>query len=419
MRRRVTAVFSIASLRPLRRRDFAVVWSAALVSNVGSWVQTVAVGVLVTQLTGQAGWTGLVAAAAFLPLGLLSPVGGALADRVNRRRLLLLTTVGEVVSSSALALLVATGRATPAAVVVAVLVGGCMAALGFPAYQAIVPDLVEREDLLGASALSLAQYNLGRVIGPAIAGLVLAAGSFTWAFTLNAISYMAVLVALLAVRLPSGSPGGAGGSLRQRIAAGARAAAAEPGCRLAILTVALAAFLIAPFIALIPAVALNRFDAGEAGTSLLITAQGVGAVVGGLALASVARRFGLRRVLVVDLMVLPVLIVGYALAPTLQTAAVALTLVGGSYVGILSGLGTVVQLRAPPGVRARVLSLYMVALGSFYPLGAVAQGFLGDRVGLRAVTVGAAVVFAAVVGAVVLTRADLATALDDPRGGTS
>ena len=179
---------ALSSLRPLRRRDFALVWSAALVSNIGSWMQTVAVGVFVTARTGQAGWTGLVAAAAFLPMGVLSPVGGAMADRVDRRRWLLVTTIGETLFATALAVLAGTGHATPLNVTVVVFCGGTMTALGFPAYQAILPDLVAREELLGAISLSSAQYNLGRVVGPALAGLVLAAGSYTWAFALNAAS---------------------------------------------------------------------------------------------------------------------------------------------------------------------------------------------------------------------------------------
>ncbi|HWE68552.1 MAG TPA: MFS transporter, partial [Acidimicrobiales bacterium] len=127
----------LASLRPLRHRDFALVWSAALVSNVGSWMQTVAVGVLVTVHTGEARWTGLVAAAAFLPMGLLSPVGGAMADRHDRRRWLLLTTVGETVFAGILTALAATGNAGPVWVTLIVLGGGAMTAIGLPAYQAM------------------------------------------------------------------------------------------------------------------------------------------------------------------------------------------------------------------------------------------------------------------------------------------
>lgn len=123
-----------ASLRPLRHRDFALLWSAALVSNVGTWMQTIAVGTLVTEITGRASGAGFVAAAGFLPIGFLSPIGGALADRVDRRRFLLLTTIGEVFFAAALALIHATGNSSELSVSAAVFGGGCMAALGFPCY---------------------------------------------------------------------------------------------------------------------------------------------------------------------------------------------------------------------------------------------------------------------------------------------
>ena len=357
-------------------------------SNIGSWLQTVAVGILVTELTGQARWTGLVAAAAFVPIGVLSPIGGAIADRVDRRLLLLWTTVGEVVFAGLLAVLVGTGHATPLGVTALVLAGGCMTALGFPAYQAILPDLVDREDLLGASSLSMAQYNLGRIVGPALAGAVLVLGSFTWAFALNALSYGAVLVALLLVRVEAPPPSDEPTGLRARMVAGVRGARAEPGCRTAILTIAVTALLLSPFIALIPAVTVKLFDGGEGATSLLIGAQGVGAVAGALSLASLAHRYGRRQVLVASLLVLPFLLAAYSAAPTLAAATVVLVAVGAAYVNVLSGLGTVVQLRAPDALRARILSLYMVALGVVYPLGAVLQGALGDRFGMRAVTAG-------------------------------
>ncbi len=405
---------ALSSLRPLRRRDFALLWTAALVSNVGSWMQTVAVGVFVTARTGQAGWTGLVAAAAFLPMGVLSPVGGAMADRVDRRRWLLATTVGETLFAALLAALVGTGHATPLNVTAVVFCGGTMTALGFPAYQAILPDLVARDELLGAISLSSAQYNLGRVVGPALAGLVLAVGSYTWAFAINAASFAAVMVALLAVRMVPRSPDAEGGSLYRRIVTGIRAAAAEPGCRLAILTIAVTALLLSPFIALIPAVALELFGSGETGASLLVTAQGVGAVVGALGLAPLAWRLGRRRVLAANLAVVPVTLVAYALAPSIVVAAVALVAVGAAYIGVLSGLGTVVQLRAPDAYRARILSLYMVALGVVYPIGAVIQGFVGDRIGLRAVTAACALLYLALVVVLGVVRPRLVAAFDDP-----
>jgi MFS family permease len=403
-----------ASLRPLRRRNFALVWSAALVSNIGSWMQTVAVGVFVTEVTGQAKWTGLVAAAAFVPIGFLSPVGGAMADRVDRRKWLLLTTIGETVFAALLAVLVGLDMAGPGAVSLLVLLGGCMTAVGIPSYQAMLPDLVEPDDLLAAISLTSAQYNFGRVVGPALAGVVIALGSYTLAFALNAASFFAVIIALLFVHLPPPVADGDESGLWSRIKQGARAAAREPGCRMAILLIGVAAFLLSPFIALVPAVALKLFDNERTGTAILVTAQGVGAVAGALALAPLAMRFGRRRTLVLNLFVLPGLLMVYALTPELWLAAIALFVVGAGYIGILSGLMTVVQLRAPTAVRGRVLSLFMVALGTIYPIGAVVQGALGDRIGLRATTISGAAVFFVLFTSLVLRRPDLVDALDDP-----
>ena len=402
-------------LGPLRHRDFALVWSAALVSNIGSWMQTIAVGVLVTALTHQARWTGLVAAAGFLPVGVLAPVGGAMADRVDRRKWLLATTVGETAFATALAVLTATGHATPAGVTLLVLGGGCMTAAGFPAYQAMLPDLVGRDELLGAVSLSSAQFNLGRVVGPALAGVVIVAGSYTWAFVLNAASFGAVMVALLLLRLPPTPPRQQTTSLLADIRAGARAAAHEPGCRTAIAVISVAALLLSPFIALIPAVALKLFGKKAAGTSLLVTAQGAGAVVGALGLLPLARRVGRHRLLLADLAALPVLLVLYALSPSLPLAALALFGVGAAYIAMLSGLNTVVQLRAPPEARGRVLSLFMTALGTVYPVGAVLQGAAGDHLGLRTVSAGCALAFLAVVVIGRTARSGLADALDTGR----
>jgi MFS family permease len=403
-----------AALRPLRSRNFALVWSAALVSNIGSWMQTVAVGVYVTDVTGHAGWTGLVAAAAFLPVGLLSPVGGAMADRLDRRRWLIATTAGETVLAALLAVLAGTGTASPGAVTFLVFLGGAMASLGFPAYQAMLPDLVPREDLLGAISLGSAQFNFGRVVGPAAAGLVIAVGSYTWAFAVNAVSFAAVLVALSIVQLPVVEHTSGGARLWARIREGIDVARADTGCRSAILLISVTALLASPFIALIPAVAQMLLDGGAGATSLLVTAQGVGAVAGALLQAPLAQRFGRRHVLMANLVAVPLTLVLYALSPSLPFAALALVGVGAAYIGVLSGLNTVVQLRAPDAARARVLSLYMLALGVVYPLCAVLQGWLGDAIGLRWVTSGGAVAMLAALGIVATARPALLAALDDP-----
>ena len=395
----------IAALRPLRHRDFALVWTAAMVSNVGTWMETVAVGDLVTARTGQAGWTTLVSAAGFLPMGLAGPIGGAIADRVDRRRFVIVTNALHMVCAAVLTLLSATGRASPGAVAAVIFVAGCVAGIGFPAYQAIIPELVPREDLLGAVTLGQAQYNLGRVIGPALAGIAIALGSYTWAFAINTVSFVALLVALRALRLRTPRPEVVDDDgLWARIRTGAAAARREPGVWSAIMLISILALTASPFIALLPAMARVRHGGGEALTSVFVTAQGVGAVAGALVVPVLAERWGRRRLLLGGVVALVAALALYGAAPSPVTATGALVLVGVTYINVFSGLGTVVQLRAPDALRARVLSLYFLALGVLYPVGSMVQGPLADELGLPAVTIGGAVLLLVAVGTLWLWR---------------
>ena len=385
------------ALEPLRHRNFALIWTSALLSNVGSWMQTVAVGILVTARTGQAGWTGLVAAAGFLPIGLLSPLGGVMADRFDRRMWLFATTVGEAAFATVLAVLAWTGQDNPGTVTLLVLGGGAMAAIGFPAYQAMMPDLVPADQLGSAISLSSAQFNLGRVIGPALAGVAIVVGGYQLAFAINAISFFAVLVALQIVRLPERTRETDPSSLRQRLAEGFQATIGNRNARFAVMCISVVALTASPFIALVPAIAIKVFHSKAGGTSVLITAQGIGAVAGALAITPLVARFGRRRVLAGDLVGVCGFLVLYAVAPNLWIGAVALLLVGGSYIGVLAGCNTIVQLNAPADLRGRMLGIYMMALGVIYPIGALLQGWLADWAGLRAVTAGGALLLLAVV----------------------
>jgi MFS family permease len=286
-------------------------------------------------------------------------------------------------------------------------------ALGFPSYMALLPDLVPRDDLPGAVALSSAQWNLGRVIGPALAGIVIGVGGYEWAFGFNTVSFLAVIAVVLSLRLPPPAPVREA-SIFASIRAGARFARSDPGLRVVIAYMALNSLLAAPFIALVPAVALKVFGSGDYGTSLLVTAQGIGAVLMGLALGPLFARFGGRRVLLGVLGGLPLALLAYAAAPNLAVAVVTIFAVGFLYLGALSSFTTIAQLRAPAELRGRVLSLLMVLLGTLYPLGSVMQGAIADRVGLRATTAGAAVLMGASLLLVRALRPDLSGALDVP-----
>jgi MFS family permease len=381
------------SFAPLRHRQFAGLWTGAFFSNIGTWMEAVAVGILVTEVTGQAFWAGLVAAAGFVPNALLGPLGGALADRVPRRLLLLVTTAAQAALALGLTALAALDATEPWAVTLIVLASGCAGALGFPSYQSMMPDLVPREELTAAAALGAAQWNLGRIIGPALAGVVRVAGGFEWVFAINAISFIAVIVAVAPLRLPSPSPK-AGESISRAIKDGMQFARRETGIRAVMVYIALNSLLAAPFIGLV-APAAEVITGDEHDASVLVTAQGIGAVLMALCLGGLAARFGNRRVVLASLTALPAALVLYALAPSLVLASVAIFVVGFFYLGCLSSFTTIAQLRAPPEMRGRIMSALMVLLGTMYPLGLLVQGALADGIGLRATTAGTAVLLAA------------------------
>jgi MFS family permease len=403
----------LSSLRPFRRRSFTLLWTAGLISTVGSWMQTVAVGALVVSDTGSATWAVLVAAGAFLPTGLLSPIGGALADRLPRRPVLVAGNLAAAATAALIAVLVAEGRDGAGALVVLVTLQGSASAVIGPFQQAILPDLVPRDQFLAATSLNSAQFNLGRIVGPALAGATVAAFGYPVAFVANAASFLAVVVALAFVRLAP--PGGQPTSLRTSLREGLSAAWHEPSCRAAIATIAVVALLASPFIALVPVMARHLTHGGARAvaqtTALLTTAQGAGAVLGALCIAPLADRLGRGRLLAWNLVLLPAVLVAYAAAQTPWQGAALLFVVGLVYIGVLSGLTTLVQLRAPEAYRGRVLSFFLVALGVAYPVGSLAQGPVIDLIGLGWTTVATATALALIMTATALLRPSYARTL--------
>jgi MFS family permease len=403
----------VSPFRPFRHRTFAILWSGAFVSNIGTWIETVAIGVYVTQATGRAAWTGTVAALTYVPTVLLGPIGGALADRFDRRRYLAAITVFSTLLAATLALLAATDRLSVPAVAAIVLLAGCAFAVYMPAFSAMTPDLVPADDLLGAMSLGAAQFNLGRVVGPALAGLVISAGSLAWAFGLNTLSFGAVLVSLAMIRVPPlARTGQERPAVWRKVAQGVAAARRDPGIRTALLLLVATTFLVSPFIGLVPAVAIKVFHRGATGTSALVTAQGVGAVCSALAAGPLAARIGRRRLLVGALLLVGPAATAYGLAPSFPPAVAGIAVLGFVYLAVLSGTSTVCQLRAPRELRARIASLFMLGVGGGHSLGLVVQGFIGDRVGLPAVTAITGLALLAIVVGVRLLRPELLAAMD-------
>lgn len=364
-------------------------------SNIGTWMETVALGYYVADTTGKASWSAVVAAAGFLPGAIVGPVGSAMADRLRRRRIMFVGSVLSGLIAAALALWVGAGDATPLGIAVMAFLAGCVSMFTFPSFQTTLPTLVPRDQLVAAVGLSNAQWNIGRVIGPAFAALAIAAGGIGLALWINAASYLAVCVALALVKFHQ--PPGDRRPVFGALADGFRFARASAPMRSMLVLMVATIAIASPFIAFVPQMATNVLGGGSGATSLLVTAQGVGAVAAAFTLGTVTQRFGLPKVMLLAVAALSPALVAYGVAPTLWLAAPALALVGVTYGYAFTAFSGVAQEAAPDEMRGRVLAVNSFVLGVLYPVGSLLQGQLADEVGLRWVTAGSGVLLLAVV----------------------
>ena len=393
-----------ASFAPLRHRRFALALGSNFISSTGTWMQSVALGVYLTVTTHNAVWLGVLTVAAWLPALIGSPLGGVMADRYSRQRWIQVNNLVMAATASALALAELTHHLSPVLACYLAVAEGLCGSASWAAWQSLLRDLVEPDEVLAAVSLGSAQFNLGRIIGPVFAAATLALGSPGWCFVANAVSFITVVVAFSFVRTPPRPRMTTRLAILSETWEGVRASWHSRGCRNAIAGVGTVGLLISPFITLVPAMAIDVLHAGKVGTSWLVTAQGVGAVLGALTLPALARRTSRLFVLRASMLAIALAEALYSQAPNLTSSALALVLLGASYVGTLTGLNTAVQLHAPAFERSRILSIYVLSLSLFYPVGALVQATLAHHVGVRTVSLGAALAFAALFGALSFFR---------------
>jgi MFS family permease len=402
------------ALASFRHRDFLWFWLGALVSNIGTWMQNITVPFVIYQLTRSGAWVGLAAFAGLFPAVLVGPVAGALADRVERRLLLLWSQVVQTLLALGLWGAWEAGVRRPAILILLVAANGAVFGGTIPAWQAYVSSLVPRDELLNAITLNSAQFNGARAIGPAVGGLTLAAFGPSWAFLLNALSFLAVIAALLAIRTrqPAVAPRGEGeGGLLSAFADGVRYTRRHSGILLAMVLVGIVSFFATPIFQLLPVVARKVFGVGAGLYGVLAGAFGVGAVLGAALLGVFGDRFDRSRLVVWSVMLYGGALLALGAAPAFGLGVAAVAAMGVGFVGVLAVLNTTVQLLVAEQLRGRVLAVWSTVLTALIPLGALAEGALSDAVGMRAVSVGAGVALIAT-AAVLLARSQLARSLD-------
>lgn len=368
---------------PFRHRAFAVLWGASLLSNVGTWMHDVGAGWLMTSLSPSPLMVSLVQAATSLPVFLLALPAGALADIVDRRRALLLITACMALVALALGLVVLGGSVTAPALLVFTFAMGVGAAMMAPAWQSVVPQVVPRAELSAAVALNSVGINVSRAIGPALGGAIIATAGIAWPFLLNAVSFLAVIAAVLWWRPPAKPRGQLPA---ERVAAamrtGLRYARSSPTLR-ATLARAIAFFLFgSAYWALLPLVARQSLRGDARLYGLLVTCVGVGAVVGALLLPRIRSRIGVDRLVALGTLGTAATLLVFAFTSSRMLALAASLLAGASWIAVLSSLNVSAQMSLPDWVRARGLSVYNAVFFGSMTLGSVLWGQLANRWGV-------------------------------------
>ena len=382
----------------LINRNYALFLSGAFVSALGVWMQTVALGWLVLELSNSAFLLGLTSFMQMVPLFAFSLVGGAVADRVDRRRLLIITQGMSTISAALLALLTAIGLINIPIILILALIGGILNSFQWPTWQVFIKDLVGPEQLRSAIAVNAARVNLTRVLGPALGGFLLGSIGVAGCLAIGAVAMLGVQVSFWAIRLQQ--PAAKARSLSwlpvlwEGIAYGWR----DRQVREVLLATSALGILAMPYQAFLPAFARDVLHVGEQGLGILLSSVGLGAVAG--ALGSGTRRVGRRPYLAMGALMCGtgLSLAVFALTDRPWLALPALALVGLGSIGYMSTANATIQLAVPDGLMGRIMGLWVMVNAGTMPIGSLAIGVVADRIGVQ-LAVAAGGILCALLGA--------------------
>jgi len=371
-----------------RHPVFRRLWFGALASSVGQWMQQVALGWLAIVMTNSPAFVGIVTFSAGLPFLAVAPFGGALIDRVDRRRLMLSCQVLAFLLAAALAVDVMSGFIQPWHLPIAAFLNGSLQALLIPTQQSLVPTLVPRESLTNAVGLMSAGQNMTRVVGPSIAGIVIGTLGVGPTFLAQALAIAASFILVLGIILPPRAQRTARWS---GIFDGIRLVASRPDLRSLFLLASIPTFFVFPYIGFLNVFARDILRIGAQGLGLLMAVSGCGAVIGSLLVAAAARSEGTGRLLLGMTVLYGLPIVGVALSSTLWITLPMLFIAGMLGAAFMSGNNALVQHRVTDDVRGRVMGAYMLTWG-LMPLGSLPMGMIADRIGTPLAVAGGAII---------------------------
>ncbi|MBD0371867.1 MAG: MFS transporter [Pyrinomonadaceae bacterium] len=370
-------------LRALSHRNYKLFFSGQSLSLIGTWMTRIATSWLVYRLTGSALLLGVVGFAGQIPSFLLAPFAGVLVDRWNRHRLLVATQVLAMLQSLALAILALTGLINIRHVIGLSILQGVINAFDMPARQAFVVEMVEkREDLANAIALNSSMVNAARLLGPSIGGVVIAAVGEGWCFMLDAVSYIAVIASLLAMKLvPRVRKPLKGTNILREIREGWRYAFGFAPIRSVLLLLALVSLVGMPYTVLMPVFANGILHGGPSTLGLLMAASGVGALVGALFLAGRKSVLGLGKYIPLTAGAFGAGLIAFSFSRLLWLSMFLMVLTGLGFMVQMAASNTVLQTIVDEDKRGRVMSFYTMAFMGTAPFGSLLAGSLADRIG--------------------------------------
>ena len=368
--------------RALQSRNYRLFFSGQTVSLVGTWITRIATSWLVYRLTGSAFLLGLVGFCGQIPTLLLTPFSGVLIDRWNRHTVLLVTQVLSMLQSLALAVLAFSGTITVTEILMLQLVQGCINAFDTPARQAFVVEMVEdRSDLSNAIALNSTMVNASRIIGPSIGGVLIALAGEGWCFLLDAISYIAVIASLLAMHVARIQREPRTTHVLDEMRAGFSYIRASLPIRTALTLLAIVSTMSMPYTVLMPAIATQTLHGGAHTLGFLMTASGVGALVGALYLASRQSVVGLENVSAAATITFGVGLIGFAMSRVLWLSLAILPVVGAGFMVQMASINTIIQTLVDERLRGRVMAFYVMAFLGTAPIGSLLAGIAAAHIG--------------------------------------
>ena len=370
-----------AALRSFRHRNFRLFAAGQIVSLSGTWMQTVAQSWLVYRLTGSPALLGLVGFAGQIPVFLLAPAGGIVADRYSRRNIVIGTQAASMVLAFALAALTLSGRVQVPHIFALAALLGVVNAFDIPARQAFIVEMVEKDDLINAIALNSSLFNSARIVGPAVAGLLVAAIGEGWCFFANAVSYAPVIAGLALIRVPRRPAEGRGRPLLADIVEGFRFVAGNPPVHALMALLGVVSITAMPYAVLMPIFADAVLHAGARGLGLLLGASGAGALLAALLLASRRTVRGLGRLVALSAAMLGMSLIVFAASRLFWFSTAVLVMVGFAMMLEMGASNTLIQSMTPDRLRGRVMAVYSMMFMGLAPVGALLAGLAAARLG--------------------------------------